>query len=161
MGLAPVAVSDLAASLNEGVGELRDAHPDRIIHTRFVIDQPVVCDRGRLQQLVSNLVGNEIHHGAPDRPVEASARIDNGWLEIMVLNDGEPIAAANLAHMFEPYWRPVTSSPGGGLGLGLYICSQIAKAHGGEMQVSSDAAQGTRFVARVPLQPASPVLRIG
>ncbi|RYY58781.1 MAG: HAMP domain-containing histidine kinase, partial [Comamonadaceae bacterium] len=52
---------------------------------------------------------------------------------------------------FEPYWRPQTSKPGGGLGLGLYICAQIAQAHGGTLDVSSSIADGTRFVARLPV----------
>ncbi|CAG4887247.1 histidine kinase dimerization/phospho-acceptor domain-containing protein [Paraburkholderia saeva] len=50
--------------------------------------------------------------------------------------------------------RPVTSTPGGGLGLGLYICSQIVKAHGGMLDVTSSETAGTRFVARLPVRAA-------
>lgn len=52
--------------------------------------------------------------------------------------------------MFQSYWRPHTSKPGGGLGLGLYICTQIVKAHGGEMEVASSTTSGTVFGACLP-----------
>ena len=54
-------------------------------------------------------------------------------------------------NQYEPYWRPHNSKPGGGLGLGLYICAQIARAHGGELTVRSAADSGTGFEARLPI----------
>jgi signal transduction histidine kinase len=76
--------------------------------------------------------------------------VDGGELAVSVSNLGAPIASQDLEKVFEPYWRPATSQPGGGLGLGLYICSQIVRAHGGTLSVSSSAAMGTCFVARIP-----------
>jgi len=76
--------------------------------------------------------------------------VDAGALAISVSNDGAPIAPQDLEKVFEPYWRPASSQPGGGLGLGLYICSQIVKAHGGTLSVGSSAQTGTCFVARIP-----------
>ncbi|WP_165987899.1 HAMP domain-containing sensor histidine kinase [Caballeronia sp. SBC1] len=61
-----------------------------------------------------------------------------------------PIPLDVLEKVFEPYWRPVTSVPGGGLGLGLYICKQIVEAHGGTLEASSSVADGTCFTARFP-----------
>jgi hypothetical protein len=78
------------------------------------------------------------------------ARIENGELMLSVLNGGNAIAPESLSKVFEPYWRPATSKPGGGLGLGLYICKQIVSAHGGTLEVRSSAEQGTCFVARLP-----------
>ncbi|MDB5826161.1 MAG: histidine kinase, partial [Variovorax sp.] len=108
-----------------------------------------------VQQLVSNLVGNALNYGLPTEPVAIDVVVDDGWLSISVKNGGEPISPGNLDKIFEPYWRPATSKPGGGLGLGLHICSQIVRAHGGSLQVTSSAENGTCFVARLPACPGS------
>jgi signal transduction histidine kinase len=76
-----------------------------------------------------------------------------GALVIEVVNDGEPIPADSLAKVFAPFWRRSTSAKREGLGLGLYICSQIVKAHHGTLEVRSTREAGTRFTARLPLQP--------
>lgn len=62
---------------------------------------------------------------------------------------GEPIEARNLVHVFEPYWRPPESKPGGGLG--LYICAHITKAHCGTLGVTSSHQARTIFTARLPI----------
>jgi signal transduction histidine kinase len=69
---------------------------------------------------------------------------------IEVHNDGEPIPGDRLGKVFEPFWRRTAAREG--LGLGLYICSQIAKSHGGRLTVRSATAQGTTFVARLPIR---------
>jgi signal transduction histidine kinase len=103
-----------------------------------------------VQQLLSNLLGNAMTHGAPEFPVRVLARIEQAHLVLTVMNGGNVIAPDALGKVFEPYWRPPTSKPGGGLGLGLYICRQIVLAHGGTLDVSSSAEAGTCFVARLP-----------
>jgi signal transduction histidine kinase len=150
MGVALAPVTDLAQDLREVVAELRQANPRRELIENYAIDGPVRCDRARLQQLLSNLASNALAHGAPDQPVRVDAFLDAGTLVLEVANRGTPIAPANLGRVFEPYWRPASSSPGGGLGLGLYISSQIVKAHGGALTVVSTGQEGTRFTARLP-----------
>ncbi|MGJ7485209.1 GAF domain-containing sensor histidine kinase [Variovorax sp. LT2P21] len=151
MGVVLEETTDLAAALNDVVFELREAHPQRRIDVDIAIACAVRCDRGRLQQLLSNLLGNALTYGAVDRPVRVSASVEGDVLVLVVANEGAPIAPGDLARVFEPYWRPLTSKPGGGLGLGLYICAQIAMAHGGAMRVESSAESGTAFSARLPV----------
>ena len=151
MGVVLEETTELAAALNDVVFELREAHPQRRIDADIAIARPVRCDRGRLQQLLSNLLGNALTYGAVDRSVRVSAAIEGDQLVLEVANEGVPIASGDLARVFEPYWRPLTSKPGGGLGLGLYICAQIAMAHGGAMRVESSAEAGTVFSARLPV----------
>lgn len=139
----------LAQLLENVVAEMRIAYPGRVIHSKIEINIPVKCDRGRVQQLLSNLLGNALTYGAADQPVIVTADISGGHLEIAVLNEGEPIPHDMQGKVFEPYWRPATSKPGGGLGLGLYICSEIAKAHGGGIKVNSSAEGGTMFLAQL------------
>lgn len=151
MGVAMVETDGLAAALEDVVFELREAHAQRRIDADIVIPCTVRCDAGRLQQLLSNLLGNALNYGAVDRPVRVVASVEGVDLVLKVANEGAPIAPGDLARVFEPYWRPLTSKPGGGLGLGLYICAQIAVAHSGAMQVESSAASGTVFSARLPV----------
>lgn len=142
---------DMTQALLDVVDELRQAHPEREIQADLRIHQPLRCDRGRLQQLLSNLIGNALSHGTPSGPVVVSAVVEGDALVLKVANSGDPIKPENLSRVFQPYWRPNTSKPGGGLGLGLYICTEIAKAHGGRMEVASSAAAGTVFGARLPI----------
>ncbi len=141
----------LAAQLAAVVEEARGAHPGMTIHERIAIDRPVACDPARIQQLVSNLLGNASHHGDLRQPVVFEAGVTDDWLELSVLNRGDRIAEADLPKIFQPYWRPASSKPAGGLGLGLYICSEIVKAHGGRFGVTSNEAEGTKFTALIPV----------
>lgn len=140
---------DLRTALCDVVSELRDANPGRTVREHISIAQRVFCDRGRVQQLLSNLLGNALTHGAHDEPVVVEAALDGDCVVLSVTNGGTPIPTDDLSKVFEPYWRPATSRPGGGLGLGLYICSRIVEAHGGVLDVTSSAEAGTRFVARL------------
>jgi signal transduction histidine kinase len=90
---------------------------------------------------------------SPDRPVIVDGRIEGWFFILSVRNEGHLIAPDNLEKVFQPYWRPASSVCGGGLGLGLFICKQIAKAHGGEFDVRSSLTEGTCFAARLPIAP--------
>ena len=143
-------VSDFKSALQQVATEIRAAHPDARIVDEIDLARPVRCDVGRIQQLVSNLLGNAISHGDTTRPITLAAHEDDGWLSLRVTNAGPSIPADVLCRVFEPYWRPTSGERGGGLGLGLYICQQIAKAHRGTMAVTS-ADESTTFEARLPL----------
>lgn len=147
-------VNDLPDALVAVVTELRDAHPQRIIECRLDPCRGVRCDRARVQQLVSNLLANALTHGSTSTPVQLSAVIENASLVIEVRNQGERIAPDSLEKIFQPFWRRTTSEKREGLGLGLYICSQIVAAHKGALEVHSDEEHGTRFTARLPLDPS-------
>lgn len=143
-------------NINEGltsvVRELQDGRPNRQIDFYFNVARPVRCDLGRVQQVASNLIGNALQHGAPGAAIKVTAIADDHDLVFEVWNDGEPIPPDNLIKVFEPFWRRETSANREGLGLGLHICSQILRAHGGQLSVTSSRAAGTTFTARLPLQ---------
>jgi signal transduction histidine kinase len=145
-------IHDIDAGLYAVVKELQDGQPSRQIIANITVNRTVRCDLGRVQQLASNLIGNALTHGAPESPVKVTALADENDLVFEVWNDGEPIPPDSLDKVFEPFWRYSTSMSRQGLGLGLHICSQIIRAHGGGLMVTSTKEAGTRFTARLPLR---------
>lgn len=123
----------------------------------FQVERRVRCDLGRLQRVVSILLGNALNHGSSDAPVQITLRADSQELVLKVWNDGAPIPPEHLDKIFHPFWRSASSAHRDGLGLGLHICSQIIQAHAGTLSVTSTAEEGTRFTARLPLERARPV----
>jgi phosphoserine phosphatase RsbU/P len=136
--------------LQQVVDELRSAMPDRMIETDFRIADPVNCDRSRIGQLASNLIGNALTHGAPEKPVRVFASTGNGAFVLWVANAGEPIPEVAMEHLFQPFFRGQVRASLQGLGLGLHIASEIAKAHDGTLSVRSTAEE-TRFTFVMPL----------
>jgi signal transduction histidine kinase len=135
--------------LDQVVAELRSAHLGKAIETRFDISEPVRCDGQRIAQLFSNLLGNAIVHGSADRPIDVSATTDNGIFELSVANSGDPIPDAALKRLFQPFSRGAIRPSMEGLGLGLFIASEIARAHDGTLTVASSDTE-TRFTFRMP-----------
>jgi signal transduction histidine kinase/DNA invertase Pin-like site-specific DNA recombinase len=146
--------SPLEPVLEQVVDELRTASARRVIETSFEITEPINCDRTRIGQLVSNLIGNALTHGAPDQPVRVGAKTERGELTLWVANAGEPIPPAAMEKLFEPFFRGDVRDSRQGLGLGLHIASQIAQAHGGRIDVTSTPDE-TRFVFAMPLKSAA------
>jgi signal transduction histidine kinase len=135
--------------LDQVIAELRSTHLTRVIRTRFDIREPVCCDGQRIAQLFSNLLGNAIVHGAADQPVDVTASTDNGTFELSVANSGDPIPVEVMKQLFQPFYRGAIRPAMQGLGLGLFIASEIARAHGGTLTVASSDIE-TRFTFRMP-----------
>jgi signal transduction histidine kinase len=140
---------DLADALRHVISEIQSIHPKRIIQSSISDLSNIHCDRERVAQLLSNLVANAVVHGTPDGPVEVSAQVKEGHFVLSVKNQGL-IAEDALPHLFLPYSKPAGGTPQVGLGLGLYIASQIAQSHGGKLQVLSTEQQGTTFTFSLP-----------
>lgn len=149
LAVEPRAEEDLQPLLQQVIDELQGAWPDRRISARFDLAGPVRCDRVRIGQLASNLLSNALTHGASHTPVELTAQVVDGTLELSVANACEPISPTLQARMFEPFVRSVARPNQQGLGLGLYIAKEIARAHGGSLRVASSEVE-TRFTFRMP-----------
>lgn len=154
------ACADLSEALQHVVNEVQRIHPERSLNTHLDSIQGLVCDRNRVCQLLSNLVANAISHGDSSSPVDISAHIIDDTFVLSVHNEGTPIAPEVQEQLFQPFSRGGGKSHHRGLGLGLYIASQIALAHGGRMEVLSNDQAGTLFTFRMPLyaQPQAPSL---
>jgi signal transduction histidine kinase len=140
----------LGEVLEQVVDELRAAWPERRIDTHLAVTKTVSCDRARMAQLLSNLVANALTHGASEKPIVVRAATLDGSFELSVANHGEPIPPATLKRLFQPFFRVAARPSQQGLGLGLYIACEIARAHGGSLDVTSDHDE-TRFTFKMPL----------
>ncbi|MGZ2457754.1 PAS domain-containing sensor histidine kinase [Rhizobium sp. IY2] len=143
-------VEDLEPILRQVIDELRSSHPDRAIEVSIEFDGPINCDSGRIGQLVSNLLGNALTHGTPDEPVRFSAATGEQRLELWIANGGAPISSDAMTGLFQPFFKGEAGTSQRGLGLGLHIASEIARAHAGTIIVSSDDNE-TRFTFVMPL----------
>ncbi len=140
----------LGPVLNQVVAELCATRPNRQIDVHIALGEPIDCDRDRIAQLFSNLLGNALTHGATEMPIRVSASASGGVFELSVSNSGEPIPPAAMKQIFQPFFRGISSPSQQGLGLGLYIASEIARAHGGTLDVVSSPEE-TRFTFRMAL----------
>ncbi|TCQ11779.1 hypothetical protein C8J34_101410 [Rhizobium sp. PP-F2F-G36] len=136
--------------LEHVVAELSIANPGRSIETDLS-DCLVRCDEGRMGQLVSNLVANALTHGNANSPIRVrTAEVGREFI-VSVTNSGKQIPQAVRRDLFKPFVRATVEHGREGLGLGLYIASEIVKAHGGTIDVTSNEAE-TCFTCRIPLR---------
>jgi len=145
-----VSEANLTAVLAQVAGEISGSFPEREIDMQVAIGRPVTVDSGRIGQMFSNLLANALMHGAAGAPVRVRASTEGDLFELSVSNGGEQIPPAALSQLFKPFVRGAVKPSQQGLGLGLYIASEIAKAHGGTMTATSSPEE-TRFTFRMPL----------
>ena len=119
------------------VSEFESVHSERRIRSDVAAPATIDVDAGRLGQMLSNLIGNAITYGAPDEPIRVVARSSDAGFEIQVINKGPPIPAQALPHLFTAFQRGDVVPNQKGLGLGLYIAQEIARAHGGRIFATS------------------------
>lgn len=136
-------------ALRQVLAELHASNPTRMIDAEFDIRKPVDCDTQRIGQLFSNLLGNAFTHGSPEAPIEVRAATHDDTFELSVANSGDPILPEAMTNLFKPFYRGKVRPSLQGLGLGLYIAAEIARAHNGTLDVSSTEPE-TRFTFRMP-----------
>jgi signal transduction histidine kinase len=118
----------------------------------------------RLEQVLTNLVGNALRYGARGGRIELATRwlesvsADGGWIEVSVSDDGPGVPLADRERIFEP-WVRGRERRDAGLGLGLAICKRIVEAHGGSIGVGDAPGGGSRFHFTLPAPPVAP--RVG
>jgi signal transduction histidine kinase len=132
------------------VDEIRAVHPARSIRLNIEPGCVASVDGDRLEQVVSNIVGNAVTHGDPAQAVSVDVLMRQGVCTIAVHNHGPAIEASFMPFLFDPFKRDKPCAGSNGLGLGLYISERIVDAHGGKIEVRSSAEAGTRFDISLP-----------
>jgi len=154
MPVSPTSV-DLSGLCRELFDEFRTAHPNRVIRFQTDGEQIGEWDADRLRQAISNLLGNAIQHGAENAPINLKLTGEASEVVVVVHNGGPPIPPGELPRIFEPLVRgasaehPKHNRPGS-IGLGLYIAREVARSHGGRIDVTSSEESGTAFSMHLP-----------
>jgi signal transduction histidine kinase len=120
------------------------------------------CDRDRILQVLSNLIGNAVKFCRRGDSIQVRAAVADGGAHIEVADTGPGIAAGDLPRIFDPYWsshRGVYDAAERSTGLGLFISKGIVEAHGGRLSAESEPGRGSTFRLTLPLEPLGPCSR--
>lgn len=144
---------DLKAECQDVIEEVRALHLQCTLTLNASGDLSVTADSSRIAQLLTNLVQNAIQHGRKGAPITVSVRGESEHIVLKVHNEGSAISESARQRIFDPLVRGEKHDKPellGSLGLGLYIAREIAKAHGGSIEVESSDAGGTSFTVLLP-----------
>jgi len=141
---------DLEKILFQVIEEIHAISPDKKMKLNFDVTHPVNADGKRIAQLFSNLLGNALSYSPAESTIEITAESNDEQFTLCVANPGKKIPEAAMERLFQPFSRGEVEPNQKGLGLGLYIASEIAKAHGGSLTVSSSETQ-TCFTLSLPI----------
>jgi len=152
------APTDLGSVCRQIVDIFQALHPDRVLHLETRGDLRGEWDAARLKQVVSNLIGNAVQHGAQKEPIGVRVQGEVEDVVLTVHNEGPPIPPGAQPTLFDPFVRatekkPETRAHSSSLGLGLYIARMVVIAHGGTIDVTSSEPEGTTFTVRLPRRP--------
>lgn len=135
--------SNMGEIIHAMIEEVSLLHANREIRCEPAGDLQGEWDRERVEQVVSNLLANALHHGTGTIRVTADGTSPREVI-VEIHNHGSAIPADQLPNLFEPFRRG-SNGRAGGLGLGLYIVREILRAHGGSVEVQSTEEMGTVF----------------
>lgn len=147
---------DLTAMAREVISRMTEELSRADCETFLESERPVVgsWDRLRLEQVLMNLLSNACKYGRK-RPIRVRVEVAQGLARLSVQDEGYGIAPEDQERIFQRFQRADATRHIQGLGLGLWICRQIAEAHGGTLRVESELGKGSTFILELP--PLNPV----
>jgi PAS domain S-box-containing protein len=143
-----VLVSDVAKDMEPNV-----TSNDLVLHTEINPELPYMkADEKRLRQVIQNLLTNAVKASTPGGEILLAATSKNGYIKIMVRDNGQGISKEDQSHIFEPYFRAKgVAEKYEGLGLGLTLSKKIVELHNGEIWVESELGNGSTFSFTIPV----------
>jgi len=148
--------SDLVKLCVNVINEMNALHPERVF--KLDADESITgdWDAQKLEQVLSNLLGNAIQHGAASSVITVRARKKGDTIELQVHNEGPAVPKKLLPILFDRFVQGkagfrADEGRSASLGLGLYIAKEIIVAHGGTLNVHSTDDEGTTFTAVLPI----------
>jgi signal transduction histidine kinase len=150
------AETDVAPVCRQAVAELLTVYPERKVNLSCPDSLRGTFDSTRINQMLSNLIGNAIEHGAQADPITVNVSLESGDIVFRVHNEGEPIAESDMSRIFQLTPRPRKEDQGQPteprhLGIGLFIARKIVEAHSGTITVTSTPEAGTTLEIRLPV----------
>jgi signal transduction histidine kinase len=144
--------TDLQSLACEIVERMLGGEESGRVRVNVASELPVAqADPERLERVMVNLLTNALAYSPPGSPVTLTVRSDGPWLVVAVRDEGIGIAARDLPHLFQRYYRSAVGRRPEGLGLGLYIARLVVEAHGGRIWCESTEGQGSTFSFTLPI----------
>ncbi|WDF67075.1 ATP-binding protein [Sphingobacterium oryzagri] len=145
-----ISVFDVNELLSESIAHLDKK--DRSKLTVLGLPNQLSGDKSRLEQVLINFVNNAYKYAPQSTEIIMSATIDENFVEFSVRDFGPGLTEDEAQHIFDRYWQANTKQNNSkGLGLGLYICSEIIRKHNGSIGVESTLGRGAKFWFRIPI----------
>jgi signal transduction histidine kinase len=144
---------DLATACRDAIEEACAGQPQCDPTFEVSGDTHGEWDRGRIDQLLQNLIGNALQHGSNSHQVRLTLSADETSVTLVMHNFGEPIAVDAIGTIFDPLVRSASEElghPSTSLGLGLFIVKEVVIAHNGSISVTSNQDDGTTFTVVLP-----------
>jgi signal transduction histidine kinase len=142
-----------ASLVQDAAARFATSHPGRRLDVSVTEATPeLLADRVLLRRAIDNLLDNAAKYSEPNTSIDLALTAESGNAVFTVRDHGVGIAAADMEHLFTPFFRsdPSRSRTTGGFGLGLALARRIVQAHGGTLLASSEVGTGSTFVVRVP-----------
>jgi signal transduction histidine kinase len=149
-----VSSTHIGTLLDDMVNDYFDRERDRLDVISRVGELEVNLDKARILLMLKNLVSNALRYSAPEAgPVEVEAKVADGALVFRVADRGPGISLEQAGRIGEAFYRgdPSRTRDTGGTGLGLYLATLVAKAHGGRLELTNPGEKGACFDVRIPL----------
>jgi PAS domain S-box-containing protein len=145
-----IELADLLAEVQE---ESISSYPTHPIAFEAVPDIDFEADREKLEQVFSNLISNAVKYSPVGTPIKVTCAVNDNILQVSIYDKGPGIPAADLPLLFERYYRgkEMEAKHISGFGIGLYLCSEIVKLHGGKIWAESERGLGSVFHFTVPV----------
>lgn len=148
LNLAPVNVEELIKECCEHA----KINGDITIVTHGDLSLKVDADINKIDQVLVNFISNAIKYASNSKEILISSELIDSMVKISVTDKGNGIPQEKVPHLFDRYYRAESEgSSYSGLGLGLYICAQIVKKHGGQIGANSKIGKGSTFWFTLPL----------
>jgi two-component system sensor histidine kinase KdpD len=147
---------DVGDIISVAVKRLEGCLAERQLTLRQAPDLPLIpLDFVLMEQVLVNLIDNACTYTQPDTPIEIATAHANGVVTISVTDHGPGIAAEDMNHIFNKFYRAPRVATGG-TGLGLSICRGLVEAHGGTLTAENAPGAGARFTIRLPAEATPP-----
>ncbi len=145
--------SEPAALVDRAKNTFQNGGGRHAIHINLPPDlPPVLADRERIVQVLSNLISNAAKHSPESLPIQVAAERDGALVAISITDHGQGIPPDRLQHLFQKYAGRGDAEHGLGGGLGLAICKGLVEAHGGRIWAESEGGgRGARFSFTIPV----------
>jgi two-component system sensor histidine kinase MtrB len=158
LDIAPFDLSELVSTEIEAATEIVKKHNSNIVLFQPNSTNIVEGDTRRISRIVRNLLANAIEH-ADNKPIEVTIRSNDHAISVGVRDSGQGMDVADLARVFDRFWRadPARQRTLGGTGLGLSISIEDARLHNGDIKVWAQPNKGAHFVLTLPIRQNSEI----